>query len=225
MLDQSLVCFTNYFLYTLLGCFTYQHWLYPLLQCFCWCQNTNQVNVFNDTYSNHMGKGNKMSDFHFLSFRMICNARTIIGAFHQALSIYAFAVPLDLSIGSLRHCRADVNVRTPIKGVYLMRHIAAIWEKATTCCLWFSFSFVQDDLQCSTNHSSVSQSTFSIRYWGALLISIGFIRYCRADVNVRTPIKGVYLMRHSSHMGKGNKMLSVIFIFLRPGWFAIPDQS
>ena len=68
MLDQSLVCFTNYFLYTLLGCFTYQHWLYPLLQCFCWCQNTHQVNVFNDTYSNHMGKGNKMSVI-FISFR------------------------------------------------------------------------------------------------------------------------------------------------------------
>ena len=33
---------SKHFLYTLLGCFTYLHWLYPLLQCWCWHRTIHQ---------------------------------------------------------------------------------------------------------------------------------------------------------------------------------------
>ena len=69
--------------------------------------------------------------------------------------------------------------------------IAAKWEKARRSCLWFSFSFVQNDVQCSTIHWSVPPSKHFIRYWGALLISIGSIRYCNADVYTAPFIKGI----------------------------------
>ena len=50
--------------------------------------------------------------------------------------------------------------------------------------LWFSFSFVQNDVQCSANHSSVPISKhFLYTLLGALLISTGSIRYCNADVD------------------------------------------
>ena len=77
---------------------------------------------------------------------------------HQALSLYAIEVPLDFSIVFIRYCSADVDIRPYMKGMYLMRVIAAKWEKARRSCLWFSFSFVQNDVQCSTIHWSVPPS-------------------------------------------------------------------
>ena len=86
---------------------------------------------------------------------MTCYNFLCKGLIHQALSLYAINVPLDVSIGSIRYCSADVDIRPCMKGMYLMRGIAAIWEKATRICLLFSFSFVQNDVQCSTIHWSV----------------------------------------------------------------------
>ena len=124
---------------------------------------------------------------------MICNARPIIRLFHKALSIgviYLSALALSaiaelmlMSEHPLRECTWWV---------------IAAWEKATRCCLWFSFSYVQDDLLCPTSPGVVPASTFSLRLWGALLIicSICFVRYCSVNVDVTTTIKGVFLMRH-----------------------------
>ena len=89
---------------------------------------------------------------------MTCYTFLCKGLIHQALSLYAIEVPLDVSIVSIRYCSADVDIRPYMKGMYLMRVIAAKWEKARRSCLWFSFSFVQNDVQCSTIHWSVPPS-------------------------------------------------------------------
>ena len=89
---------------------------------------------------------------------MTCYTFLCKGLIHQALSLYAIEVPLDVSIVSIRYCSADVDIRPYMKGMYLMRGIAAKWEKARRSCLWFSFSFVQNDVQCSTIHWSVPPS-------------------------------------------------------------------
>ena len=88
---------------------------------------------------------------------MTCYTFLCKGLIHQALSLYAIEVPLDVSIVSIRYCSADVDIRPYMKRMYLMRGIAAKWEKARSC-LWFSFSFVQNDVQCSTIHWSVPPS-------------------------------------------------------------------
>ena len=38
--------------------FRCQHWLYPLVQCWCWYQTIHERNVLDERYSSHMGKGN-----------------------------------------------------------------------------------------------------------------------------------------------------------------------
>ena len=93
-------------------------------------------------------------DFQFIPFRMTCYTFLRKGLIHQALSLYAIEVPLNVSIASIHYCSADVDIIAYKKGAYLMRGIAAIMVKATSC-LWFSFSFHQDDVQCSTNHCSI----------------------------------------------------------------------
>ena len=104
---------------------------------------------------------------------MTCYTFLCKGLIHQALSLYAIEVPLDVSIVSIRYCSADVDIRPYMTGMYLMRGIAAKWEKARSC-LWFSFSFVQNDVQCSTIHWSVPPSKhflytlsgcFSYQHW------------------------------------------------------------
>ena len=144
-----------------------------------------------------MGKGNKMLSVIFISFRsgwfamldqsLVRSTKHCLYTLLQylqisALVLYDIAELMLMSEHPLRECT--------------WWDIAAIWEKATRCCLWFSFSYVQDDLQCPTSHRVVPASTFSLRLWGALLISIWFVRYCSVNVDVRTPIKGVLLMRH-----------------------------
>ena len=96
--------------------------------------------------------------FSLVLFLMTCYTFLCKGLIHQALSLYAIEVPFDVSIVSIRYCSADVDIRPYMKGMYLMRGIAAKWEKATRSCLWFSFSFVQNDVQCSTIHWSVPPS-------------------------------------------------------------------
>ena len=85
-----------------------------------------------------MGKRHRKGcDFHWFSFRMTCYNFLCKGLIHQALSPYAIEVPLDVSIVSICYCSADVDIRPHMKGMYLMRGIAAKWEKATRSCLWF----------------------------------------------------------------------------------------
>ena len=126
---------------------------------------------------------------------MICNARPIIRLFHKVLSLYAIGVLYLSALALSAIAELMLMSEHPLRECTWW-DIAAIWEKATRCCLWFSFSYVQDDLQCPTSHRVVPASTFSLRLWGALLISIWFVRYCSVNVDVRTPIKGVFLMRH-----------------------------
>ena len=136
-----------------------------------------------------MGKGNHMLSVIFISFTMICTS-SIIGLFHKVLSLYAIVlvyVALALSAIAILMLMSEHPSRESIW--------SAIWEKATRC-LWFSFAFVQDDLQCLTNHRVVPAITFSTRHWGALIISTSVVRYYSVDVDVRTPIKRVFLMRH-----------------------------
>ena len=89
-----------------------------------------------------MGKRHrKACDIHWFSFRMTCYNFLCKGLIHQALSLFAIEVPLDVSIGSIRYCNADVDIRPYMKGKYLMRGIAAKWEKATTSCDFHYFLF------------------------------------------------------------------------------------
>ena len=105
-----------------------------------------------------MGKRNRNIWFSLIILQDDFHTFLCKGLIHQALSLYAIEVPLDVSIVSNRYCSADVDIRPHMKGMYLMRGIAAKWEKATRSCLWFSFSFVQNDVQCSTIHWSVPPS-------------------------------------------------------------------
>ena len=72
-------------------------------------------------------------DFQFIPFRMTCYTFLRKGLIHQALSLYAIEVPLNVSIASLHYCSADVDIIAYKKGAYLMRGIAAIMVKATSC--------------------------------------------------------------------------------------------
>ena len=161
-----------------------------------------------------MGKGNHMLSVIFISFTMICNARSIIGLFHKALSLYAIGVLYLSALALSAIAELMLMSEHPLRECTWC-DIAAIWEKATRCCLWFSFSYVQDDLLCPTSHRVVSASTFSLRLWGALVISTCFVRYCSVKVDVRTPTKGVFLMRHIAAIWeKATKCLRFSFFFL-----------
>ena len=66
-------------------------------------------------------------------------------------------------------------------------------DEARRSCLWFSFSFVQNYLKCSTIHWSVPPSKhFLYTLLGALHLSIGSIRYCNDDVDTGPFIKGIW---------------------------------
>ena len=165
-----------------------------------------------------MGKGNHMSVI-FIFFRsgwfamldqsLVCFTKHFlctIGMINlSALALSAIAELMLMSEHPLRECT--------------WCDIAAIWEKATRCCLWFSFSYVQDDLLCPTSHRAVPASTFSLRLWGALVISTCFVRYCSVKVDVRTPTKGVFLMRHIAAIWEKATKCCLRFSF-----FFLPDN-
>ena len=163
MLYQSLVRSTKHCLYTLLQYLQISALVlsaiaelmlmseHPLRECTWW--NIKQP------YGKR--QPHVVCDFHFLYDDLQCSIN------HWSVSQIIFSIrywgALLISIGSIRYCNAFVDVRTPIKWMFLMTHIATIWEKATKC-LWFSFPFVQDDLQCSNNHWCVPPSTVYIRF-------------------------------------------------------------
>ena len=123
---------------------------------------------------------------------MTCHTFLCKGLIHQALSLYAIEVPLDVSIVSIRYCSADVDIRPYMKVMYLMRGIAAKWKRQEEVVCDFHFLLFR--IMCNARpfiglfHQA---STFSIRYWGALLLSIGSIRYCNDDVDTGPFIKGI----------------------------------
>ena len=83
--------------------FRCQHWLYPLLQCWCWYQTIHERNVLDERYSSHMGKGNNklsvISIFFCSEWRAMLD-QSLVCSTKQALSLYAIGV-LYLSALSL----------------------------------------------------------------------------------------------------------------------------
>ena len=177
-------------------------------------------------HSSHIGKGNKMLSVIFIFFRsgwfaMLDQSLPV----SQSIFSIRYWGALIISIGSIRFCNAVVIVITPMNWMFLMTHIATIWERQQDVVC--DFHFLSFSMTC--NGRPIIGLFHQALCWCAIAVPldliIGSTRYCRAGVDFTTPIKRMYFMTYSSHMGKGNKVLSVILIFFRSGWFAIPDQS
>ena len=136
-----------------LWCFGLEHCLYSLLQCsicslvpWYWVSSYGVLfepmlytlalvsltmqdtpGKFDDIASVNcvcIGKRHRnVCDFHWFPFRMTCYTFLCKGLIHQALSLYAIEVPSDVSISFIRYCRADVDIRPYMKGMYLMSGI------------------------------------------------------------------------------------------------------
>ena len=109
---------------------------------------------------------------------MTCHTFLCKGLIHQALSLYAIEVPLDVSIVSIRYCSADVDIRPHMKGMYLMRGIAAKLEKGKKklsvififfCSEWRAM--LVHSLVCPTKQA-LSLYAIGVLYLSALALSV-----------------------------------------------------
>ena len=92
--------------------------------------------------------------------------------------------------------------------------------------VWFSLVFFQDDRLQFPMQRADQPSTVSIRYWCACRCQHWLYSLLQCWSWYQTiPERNVLDERCSSHMGKGNKKLSVIFIFFCSEWRAMLDHS
>ena len=101
-----------------------------------------------------------------------------------------------------------------------------MYGEKTPKCLWFSLIILQYDLSHFPMQRVDPPSTVSIRYWSAFRCQHCLYPLLQCWCWYQTTHeRNVLDERYSSQMGKGNKKLSVIFIFFGSEWRAMLDHS